>query len=112
MAYKPNASVVTMPLAANDPADDLTDMAENFNLLRQFFMTGIAPVHGATIAYGYNASDECTSITFGGTLAGSAIFAYTSGELRTETWSVYSATITVTHGYDSGLLTDTSVAIT
>ena len=103
-----NAAV---PSATNNWSNDLSAMAENFNLLRQFFMTGVAPVHGATIVYGYT-GDALTSITFGGTLAGSAAFSYTSGELRTETWIIYSTTITVTHTYTSGNLTGTSIALT
>ena len=106
MAYDPSK-----PNAVNNWSSDLTAMAENFNLLRQFFMTGAMPVHGATIAYGYTGS-ELTSITFGGTLAGSATFSYTSGELRTEVWTIYSATITITHTYTTGNLTGTAIAIT
>ncbi len=106
MAY--NSAV---PSASNNWSADLSAMQENFNLLRQFFMTGVAPVDGATVAYHYNSNGELDTVTFGGSLAGSATFAYTSGELRTETWSVYSATITVSHTYSSGNLTGTSIAI-
>lgn len=106
MAY--DASV---PNAANNWSSDLSAMAANFNLLRQFFMTGAAPVDGATISYGYNASDELTSVTFGGSLAGSATFSYTSGELRTETWTIYSQTVTINHTYSSGKVTASSTAI-
>jgi hypothetical protein len=89
------------------------EIKENFEWIRRFIMNGGAPpIHGATLAYGYDGSNRLSTITFGGTLAGSAAFTYDgSNQMTTEVWTLYSKTITYTHTYSTGQITGTTVSI-
>ena len=88
------------------------EVKENFQWLRRSLMNGgIPPIHGATITYGYTVND-LTGITFGGTLAGSAIFTYVLGNLTQEVWTLYGVTITYLHTYSGDQIQTTTVSIT
>jgi len=103
---------VTVPNAANDVSTDIDEVRENFEYIRrEWMMTGIIPIHNTSIAYTYTSGD-LTGITFSGGITGSASFTYDgSGNLTTETWTLYGKTITVTHTYSAGDLIQTDVSI-
>jgi hypothetical protein len=91
--------------------NEFDEIKENFEFLRRFFMEmGAIPINGATMSYSYNAG-KMTTITFGGTLAGSASFSYTGNDLTGEVWTLYGKTITVTHTYSLGILTQSTFAV-
>lgn len=106
------AYTVTVPNTANSVSSDVDEIRENFEYIRrEWMMTGIIPITGTTIAYTYTSGD-LTGITFSGGVTGSASFIYDgSGNLTTETWTLYGKTITVTHTYSSGDLTQTDISI-
>lgn len=93
-------------------ANAFDEIKENFEWIRRAFMNAyIPPIHGATMAYTYS-SGNLTTITFGGTLAGSAAFTYDgSNQLTSEVWTLYGKTITYTHTWSVGQITGTTVSI-
>src|SRR4030042_4109496 len=105
------ALTVTIPVSTNTVTGDIDEIKENFEYLRRIVMNiCIPPINGATITYGYT-SGKLTSLTYGGTLAGSATFTYTGDNLTTEAWTLYGKTITYTHTYTGSDLTGSSVVV-
>jgi hypothetical protein len=102
---------VGIPIVSNLVQDDLPEIEENFAYIRrQFLLSCIIPIHNATVSYTYT-GDKLTSLTFGGTIEGSASFTYTEDNLTNEAWTVYGKTITITHTYSAGKLVSSSISI-
>ncbi len=106
---------VTSPTYPGEAVQTAFDeIKENFEWIRRSLMNGcIPPINGAIITYNYNMMGlgELTAIIFSGTLAGSAAFTYSGGNLTVETWTLYGHTIRYTHVYSGNFLDHTTVAV-
>jgi len=106
----------SVPVSTNDWDDDLTAMQENFTWLRRYFLSGIIPIDGVSVEYGYDASDRVNTITVkdsgGSTIASCSSMTYdASDQLTAESWSIDGKSYSLTHTWSSGKLTKTEVSI-